>query len=332
MGETWSVPTIGKIDKDGGDVWAAFVGSGYDNYADDTIGNRFYALDVETGSVFWMFHAGEVDTTAANGWNIQNTIPGSPSSADTDTNGYLDRVFVPDLDGRVWKIDTSIPFADIGSWSAEVLYEDAHNYPIVTKPEVWLNPNSPVPMARLYFGTGGDDQAPDAATYSFIALMDNEEPNQADRVEWFLGDPADLGLDPDKQVGVLGVGEKVWSDPQIGDYIVYFNTLTGSIESVDPCANIEGIGKLYGRFVVSRAGSVVGSSAFRTAGGNVESLDLSIKTRSAVTLGEKSQTETGTRKRDVYIQEYDSTIQKLEQVTGGLLKVKSWREIYQIIK
>jgi hypothetical protein len=331
MGETWSIPAIGRITK-GGDVWAAFVGSGYDNYADAVIGNRFYALDVETGSIFWMFNAGEVDTTAANGWNIQNTIPGSPSMADTDDNGYLDRIFVPDLDGRVWKIDASIPFVDIASWTAEGLYEDEHNYPIVTKPEVWLNPNSPMPVSRLYFGTGGDDQAPNDATYSFVALIDNDEADQVDRIEWFLGDPADLGLDPDKQVGLLGFGEKVWSDPKIGDYIVYFNTLTGSIESVDPCVNIEGIGKLYGRFVVSRAGSVVGSSAFRTAGGNVESLDLSIKTRSAVTLGERSTTDTGTRKRDVYIQEYDSTIQKLEQVTGGLLKVKSWREIYKIIK
>jgi hypothetical protein len=51
-----------------------------------------------------------------------------------------------------------------------------------------------------------------------------------------------------------------------------------------------------------------------------------------VTLGEQSATEGGIRKRDVYIQEYDSTIQKLEQMTGGLLKIKSWREIYKIIK
>ncbi len=35
---------------------------------------------------------------------------------------------------------------------------------------------------------------------------------------------------------------------------------------------------------------------------------------------------------EVYIQEYDSTIQKLEQTIGGLLKIKSWREIYKIIK
>ncbi|MBN1222476.1 MAG: VCBS repeat-containing protein [Candidatus Aminicenantes bacterium] len=333
MGETWSIPVIGRVSKEG-DTWAAFMGSGYDNYADGTVGNRFYAVDVATGEKFWQFNAGEVDTIAEHGfsWNIQNTIPGSPSLADSDVNGYTDSVYIPDLDGRIWKIDTSIPFTDIDSWSAAILYEDAHNYPIVTKPEVWINPFIQGSQPRLYFGTGGDDQAPDDGTYSFVALMDNGAAEQSERVEWYLGDPDGLGLDAEKQVGVLGFGEKVWSDPQIGDFIVYFNTLTGSIESVDPCVNIEGIGKLYGRFVVSKAGSVVGSSAFRTASGNVESLNLSIKTRSAVTLGEESQTESGIKKRDVYIQEYDSTIQKLEQITGGLLKVKSWREIYQIIK
>ena len=251
---------------------------------------------------------------------------------DSDLNGMVNSVYVPDLDGRVWKVDVTIPFVDIDSWSAEVLYADSNNYSIISKPEVWVNPMVQGAVPRIFFGTGGDDNAPNDANYSFVALLDNEAADQADRVEWYLGDPDILNLPAEKQVGVLGFGEKVWADPKIGDFIVYFNTLTGSIESVDPCENIAGIGKLYGRFIVSKAGTVVGGSAFRTAGGNVESLTLSIKTRSAVTLGEQSATESGIRKRDVYIQEYDSTIQKLEQVTGGLLKIRSWREIYRIIK
>ena len=333
MGESWSIPVIGKIDKDG-ETWAAFMGSGYDNYADAVIGNRFYAVEFETGNIFWMFDAGEVDTITDRGfsWNVQNTIPGSPSMVDSDLNGMVNSVYVPDLDGRVWKVDVTIPFVDIDSWSAEVLYADSNNYSIISKPEVWVNPMVQGAVPRIFFGTGGDDNAPNDANYSFVALLDNEAADQADRVEWYLGDPDILNLPAEKQVGVLGFGEKVWADPKIGDFIVYFNTLTGSIESVDPCENIAGIGKLYGRFIVSKAGTVIGGSAFRTAGGNVESLTLSIKTRSAVTLGEQSATESGIRKRDVYIQEYDSTIQKLEQVTGGLLKIRSWREIYRIIK
>jgi hypothetical protein len=64
----------------------------------------------------------------------------------------------------------------------------------------------------------------------------------------------------------------------------------------------------------------------------VESLNLAIKTRSAVTIGETSTAEGGVKKREVYIQEYNSTVQRLEQLTGGLLKIKSWREVYSIYK
>jgi hypothetical protein len=79
-------------------------------------------------------------------------------------------------------------------------------------------------------------------------------------------------------------------------------------------------------------GSPVGGTAFKGLSGAMESLDLAIKTRSAVTLGETQTTTDGARKREVYIQEYDSTVQKLEQLTGGLLKVKSWREVYKVFK
>jgi hypothetical protein len=92
------------------------------------------------------------------------------------------------------------------------------------------------------------------------------------------------------------------------------------------------LGKLYGRFVISVAGTPVGGTAFKAASGAMESLNLAIKTRSAVTIGEQEITEGGVRKRDVYIQEYNSTIQRLEQLSGGVLKVKSWREVYKVFK
>jgi hypothetical protein len=54
------------------------------------------------------------------------------------------------------------------------------------------------------------------------------------------------------------------------------------------------------------------------------------KARSAVTIGERTL---GTKKkREVYIQEFDSTIQRLEQPVGSALVIKTWREVYRIIK
>jgi Tfp pilus tip-associated adhesin PilY1 len=335
MGESWSVPLIGKVTKDGGDAWVAFLGSGYDNNPDVgvVLGNVFYAVDLSDGSIFWTFTADEVDTsdparTNDQFPNIQNTLPGSPAYVDIDRNGYMDRVYIGDLDGRVWKVDVSAEFQNTSSWDAEVIYTDPDNYPIVTKPAVWRNPAGGAADPRIFFGTGGDDGAPNDATYSFVALVDRATGAE---IEWYLGVPSGIRAAED-DAGNLAAREKIWADPKIEGYTVYFSSLTGSIEAVDPCANIAGVGKLYARFIVSIGGTPVGGTAFKGISGAMESLDLAIKTRSAVTLGETQTTTDGSKKREVYIQEYDSTVQKLEQLTGGLLKVKSWREVYKVIK
>ncbi|MDH5742300.1 MAG: PilC/PilY family type IV pilus protein [Candidatus Aminicenantes bacterium] len=329
MGETWSVPVVGKAVVDTQDTYVAFMGSGYDNDNTNVVGNYFYAVDVESGNIFWKYGTTDVNTSASFP-NIPNTIPGSPSLIDIDQNGFADRVYFADLDGRVYRLDTSTEL-DVkkASWdnTLEVIYEDANNYPIISRPEPWADSIAWGVIPKVYFGTGGDDRAPSTTTYSFIALTDDVSPE----VEWYMGDPAQLNLDPAKDMGDLGIGEKVWADPVVANSIVYFNTLTGSIESVDPCANLIGLGKLYGRFVQAVGGSALGGSAFKGAAGTLPSLDLASKTRSAVTLGDVERVGT-TRKRDVYIQEYDSTIQKLEQPVPAVLKVKSWREIYKIVR
>jgi len=230
-----------------------------------------------------------VDTTAALGWNIPNTLPASPEVVDLDQDGYSDRVYIPDLDGRVWKVDISIEFKKADDWQGVVIYEDSNNFPIVCKPAIWVNPISAETVPRLYFGTGGDDRATGDVNYSFISLIDGTVPE----VEWFLGDPAVVGLPMEKDMGNLAVGEKVWADPKVADFIVYFSTLVGSIESVDPCESLAGVGKLYARFIQAEAGSLIGGTALKTFTGPVESLELSIKTRAAVTLGERQRTDDG---------------------------------------
>ena len=335
MGETWSTPAIGKIVKNGNDKWAAFMGSGYDNYSEHKTGNRFYAVNVANGNQLWRFNAGEVNTNGNNGWNIPNSIPGSPSIIDTDQDGYADSVYFGDMDGRLWKVNVGVELKKQGekwTWDKEIetIYEDSNNYPIITKPDVWINPASTGSIPRIFFGTGGDDDAPNDVFYSFIALLDANTPE----VEWYMGDPDILNLPPEKNKADMEndweAGDKVWANPQVANFIVYFSTFKGSIESVDPSENA-GIGKLYARYVLSVAGSPVGGTAVKGDSGALESLNLASKSRSAVTLGESSKVQ-GIRKREVYIQEYDSTIQKLEQPVGSFLKVKSWREIYKIIR
>jgi hypothetical protein len=327
MGETWSVPAIGKIVKNGSDTWVAFVGSGYDNDPNNVVGNKFYAIDLETGSSFWSFTDSGVDTRTEHGftWDIQNAFVASPSIIDIDQDGRVDRVYFADLDGRVWRANVSANFQNESSWPVTKIYEDAKNFPILSKPAIWMKSGG---YPKIYFGTGGDESAPGDVKYSFVCLIDKATPE----VEWYLGDPAVLNLPVSKDSGDLDVGEKVWVDPVIANYICYFNTLKGNIESVDPCENIIGIGRLYARYVESVAGAIFGGTALRIETGPTESLQLEIKTRGAGTLAERQTTGNSSRKRAVYIQEYNSTIQKMEQTVLATLKIKSWREIFRIMK
>jgi len=336
LGETWSVPEIGKINIAGIPAWAAFMGSGYDNNSGAVCGNVFYGVNVADGTMFWSYTAPDVDTSAAYP-NIYNAIPGSPTFFDQDADGFGNKLYFADLDGRVYRVNINVNFTSriqggrlVTSWDNEIdaIYTDPDNYPIISRPLVVMNTASGMASPRVFFGTGGDDRAPANATYSFIGLNDLSTPE----VEWYLGDPSLLGLPAAKDKGDLGAGEKVWADPVHNDYIVYFSTLQGSIESVDPCINLQGMGKLYGRFSQTMAGTMVGGTAFTSGAGSLESLALASKSRAAVTVGERDQTDGGVRKREVYIQEYNSTIQKLEQPVGSLLKVKSWREVYKIIR
>ncbi len=332
MGETWSVPVFGKIQYNGNDTWAAFMGSGYDNVeGQGQQGHCFFAIRAEDGVCFYNFSISEIDTGTkwSNGKNVIRSIPASPAIVDINNDGLSDKVYVADLEGRVWSVDITTNFVISQNWNIQMMYEDENNYPILTKPAVWKNPSVEGGPPRIYFGTGGDDLAPDDGLYSFIAVIDNPQ----HELEWFLGDAYDLKHKDSIDKGDLEPGEKIWADPKIANSIVYFSSLFGSIESVDPCENLAGKGKFYARYVNPIIGGSIGGSALSAGGGEVhESLDLEIKTRSAVSLGDELSGEDSGRKQEVYIQEYNSTIQRLEQPISSLLRVKSWREIYKIIR
>jgi hypothetical protein len=340
-GQTWSVPAIGKISLNGTPAWVAFMGSGYagpgDELNSDYIGNTFCVVNIADGTLIKSYQITNLDSSSSkNSGNpfpdIKNSLPGSPSIIDVNKdspNYYIDYAYFGDLDGRLWKLDCS--GGNVKTWSMTTLYQDRCLYPIITKPAIWLGAaTSGYP--RLYFGTGGDERAPADRKYSFVALIDDGKTTGTSAVEWYMGDPTETGIPSNKSTGALTAGEKVWADPVISDYIVYFSTLKGSIEAADPCQNLGEPGHLYARFIQPVLGVPVGGSALKNAQGQaIDYLLMASKARTAVTVGDR-QRAGGSYKRDVYIQEYNSTIEKLEQPVGALLRIRSWREIYQIIR
>ena len=339
MGETWSVPSVGKVNISGTPTWIAFMGSGYDTYDPATVsGNYFYVVDIETGQILKSFHVNEQQEPASP-FGIQNTLPASPNAADDNQDGITESVYFGDLHGRFWKIDLTV---GLNQWAASVLYRDPYYHPIITKPAVWVD--TATGTVTLYFGTGGDEKAPNDVAYSFIALKDA---GATGNVDWYIG-PADLavrlGISSSLKKGEFSVGEKVWADDVIANLLVYIATLTGNIESLNPCLTLAGAGRIYSRHI---QGVHLGGSALIGSGGDtVEYLLTAQKVRSAVTVGKTVQlTQTGSptiTKRLVFIQSYtqvgdarpEPPSEVLAQPIAGYsrLKIKSWREVYRIIR
>lgn len=335
MGETWAVPRVVKVESL--NKWVVFFGSGYDNDGDPTedIGHYFYCVDVETGNMLGSWEIRE-NREPASPFGIQNTLPGSPETADENSDGYADFVYFGDLKGRVWKIDLA---GDVRRWDPAVIYQDPYYHPIFTKPAVFVNAADNT--VHLYFGTGGDEKAPNTAQYSFVAIVDGTSPS----VEWFIG-PDDLatqlGINLDRKKDAFVVGERVWADPVISDRIVYIATLEGSIESLNPCKTLSGSGRIYARYIL---GSQFGGTALLTdAGAPLAYKETKQKVRSAVSIGEteviSESGQQGINKRKVFIQSYtqpaggigpEPPSQVLAQpVPQTALVIRSWREVYKV--
>ncbi|HVG07918.1 MAG TPA: PilC/PilY family type IV pilus protein [Thermoanaerobaculia bacterium] len=101
LGETWSVPNVGRIriaESAGSaatrDVHVAIFGGGLDP-ASKTAPQRgtwIYMVDIETGKAIYKRR-------------LNGAMPSEPSAVDTNGDGYLDRIYVGTTAGRVYRID-----------------------------------------------------------------------------------------------------------------------------------------------------------------------------------------------------------------------------------
>ncbi|MEL6545024.1 MAG: PilC/PilY family type IV pilus protein, partial [Myxococcota bacterium] len=184
MGETWSRPAVGRARVAGLPRYLTFFGSGYDNIpsAPDKVGRSVYAIDAVDGELVKRWTFDDVPEGSANPSTIDNTIPATvelvdyfdPADATAGPDGYLDRLYVGDLEGRVWKVELDQNGIFDGSqvsdtaWPACVLFDAGDPErdgvrtwaPVITKPAVAF-PESGVDSPQVYFGTGGDDRVPD---------------------------------------------------------------------------------------------------------------------------------------------------------------------------
>jgi Tfp pilus tip-associated adhesin PilY1 len=111
LGETWSVPNLGKIrlckqtgsnckpgSADLEDRYVAVIGGGMDPLKDNASGNWLYMIDVETGRVIYKRL-------------VEGSVPSTPAAVDIDQDGYIDRIYVGTTRGFLYRVDLGVDTA-----------------------------------------------------------------------------------------------------------------------------------------------------------------------------------------------------------------------------
>jgi type IV pilus assembly protein PilY1 len=134
LGESWSEPAIGKVKlSDGTDKWVAFVGGGFDsthaNYDVSTnkTSEAFFVIDLSNGAKLWEYYNATGSTGDKQYMNF--SIPANPTAVDLNGDGYIDRVYIADVGGQLWKFDVSAAATVSGglvtNWTGKRLFAAA---------------------------------------------------------------------------------------------------------------------------------------------------------------------------------------------------------------
>jgi len=120
ISETWSEPSIGKVKLGGVDKFVAFFGGGYDTASNNAHGAAFFVVDISNGSLLWQYYK---DGTGDDRQYMGFSLTENSTAVDLNNDGYVDRVYIGDLGGQLWKFDVSANATT--SWAGKRLFTAA---------------------------------------------------------------------------------------------------------------------------------------------------------------------------------------------------------------
>ncbi|MDH5425636.1 MAG: PilC/PilY family type IV pilus protein [Gammaproteobacteria bacterium] len=111
LGQSWSNIQLKKLQIGGLKRHVAVFAGGYDLDQDansvrtvDDVGRAIYIIDALTGARLWW--AGPTGSGAdLEVADMQYSIPARPKAVDVSANGYLDRIYLGDMGGQIWRVD-----------------------------------------------------------------------------------------------------------------------------------------------------------------------------------------------------------------------------------
>lgn len=124
LGQTWSTPKVARVAGYSNPV--LIFGAGYDTNQDtdpptaaDSMGRGIFILDAITGALVWKASYDSAASSGSSTWTSTGTttqatclsdklrysIPSDITLMDRNRDGYIDRLYVADLGGQVWRVD-----------------------------------------------------------------------------------------------------------------------------------------------------------------------------------------------------------------------------------
>ena len=264
LGESWSEPAIGKVKMaDGTDKWVAFIGGGFDSsHANYNSGVKtteaFFAIDLSDGTKLWEYYNATSSTDDRQYMNF--AIPAAPTAVDLNNDGYIDRVYIGDVGGQLWKFDVApaggaaLSGSLINNWAGKRLFAAASSQ---TNPpaagEYYPTQAIYFPPALAYdssnnlwvfFGTGDRYHPNNTASNRFYGIKENTSmTNGSTLTESSLTNMSTGGTITQGWYVPLASNEKVLASSDVFNSVVLFTTFTPVTAAV--CGTGGGDAKLY---------------------------------------------------------------------------------------
>jgi type IV pilus assembly protein PilY1 len=265
LGESWSEPAIGKVEmSDGTDKWVAFIGAGFDstqtNYDSGVkTSEALFVIDLSNGSKLWEYYNATGATDDRQYMNF--SIPATPTAVDLNGDGYIDRVYLGDVGGQLWKFDVAPTGGAtesgglVTNWTGKRLFAAASsqtNPPVAGEyypaQAIFTTPSLAYDAAGnlwVFVGTGDRYHPNNTSSNRFYGIKENTSmTNGTVLTESNLTDlSSGTGTISQGWYVPMASNEKVLASADVFNSIVFFTTFTPTTVAI--CGGGGGDAKLY---------------------------------------------------------------------------------------
>ena len=287
LGQPWSKMFIGRVRINNVEKWVGFIGGGYSGCGKagsdgckkidggpDTRGKGLFVVDLSNGDILWKY-------TYANNTDMNYDLVAGPAVVDYDNDGFLDRAYIGDLGGSIWRFQfckkSDGASCSTANWTGGMFFDDRAGSgirPIYTSAAVSLDKSYNL---WVYVGSGDKTQPTrPQASDRFYAIKDRRNNGDA---AYVVGDLDPVNEEQSTSVYansasgngwymVFGANEKVLAEPTIFGGRLFFTTYIPSPQSdtSDPCS-APGSTNVYNLDYITAKGYWPGGEKFQTLTG-----------------------------------------------------------------